>query len=135
MAEGIRARHSRSCRSHDGGRCNCKPSWEASVYLKREHRKRRETFPTQAAAKNWRADALKAASRGQMRSPTSVTVRRAADELLVGMRDGSIPTRSGGCYKPSVIRSYEEALRLRLLPELGDVRLSEVTRGDVQDLA
>jgi integrase len=51
------------------------------------------------------------------------------------MRDGTIPTRSGGRYKPSVVRSYADALRLRLLPALGDVRLSEVTRADVQDLA
>ena len=85
MAEGIRARHSRTCRSleaNGGGRCNCDPSWEAFVYLKREDRKLRKTFPTQAAAKAWRSDALSASSRGQLRSPSTVTVRGAADELL-----------------------------------------------------
>lgn len=137
MAEGIRARHSRKCRSlaANGGRCNCGPSWEAFVYLKREDKKLRKTFPTQAAAKAWRADAASASSRGQLRSPSTVTVRGASAELLAGMRDGSIPTRSGGVYKPSVIRSYDEALRLRLLPTFGDMRLSDVTRADVQDLA
>jgi integrase len=133
-AQGIRTRHSRSCRSRGGERCNCRPSYEASVYLKRENRKLRKSFPTQAAAKAWRADALAAASRGRLRAPTTTTVRRAAEELLAGMRDGSIPTRSGGLYKPAAIRGYERALRLRLLPELGDLRLSEVTRADVQDL-
>jgi integrase len=136
MAEGIRARHARSCRKHDDdGRCNCTPSWEAFVYLKREERKLRKTFPTQAAAKAWRSDALSASSRGQLRSPTTITVRTAADELLAGMRDGSIPTRSGARYKPSAVRSYAEALRLRLLPVVGDARLSDVRRADVQDLA
>ena len=51
------------------------------------------------------------------------------------MRDGSIPTRSGGRYKPAAIRGYERGLRLRVLPELGDARLSDVARSDVQDLA
>lgn len=138
MAEGIRARHTRKCRSlaaNGGGRCNCDPGWEAWVYLKREDRKLRKTFPTQAAAKAWRADAVSASTRGQLRSPTNLTVHAAADELLAGMRDGSIPTRSGGGYKPSVTRSYAEALRIRLLPVFGDTRLSDVTRADVQDFA
>lgn len=135
MAEGIRARHSRSCRTHDGGRCNCQPSYEAFVYLKREDRKLRRTFPSQAEAKAWRADALAASSRGQLRTPTAMTVRAAAEELLAGMADGSVPTRSGGRYKPSVIRSYEKALRLYLLPALGDMRLADVSRHDVQGIA
>ena len=133
--QGIRARHARACRSHDDGRCGCRPSWEAFVYLKREDRKLRKTFPTLAAAKAWRADALSASSRGRLRAPTTLTVRQAADELLAGMRDGAIPTRSGGRYKPAAIRGYERSLRLRVLPELGDSRLSDVTRADVQELA
>src|SRR5262245_60037867 len=39
-------------------------------------------------------------------------------------REGSIRNRSGDRYKPSVLRSYEIALRLRLLPELGGRRVS-----------
>jgi integrase len=134
-AQGVRARHSRSCGSRDGGRCNCRPSYEAFVFLKREGRKVRKTFPTQAAAKTWRADALNAAAKGRLRPPTMVTVARAAEELLDGMRDGSVPTRSGGVYKPAAVRGYERGLRLRVLPELGHLRLSEVQRGDVQALA
>lgn len=37
MAEGIRVRHSRACASRNGRDCNCDPSYEASVWLKREH--------------------------------------------------------------------------------------------------
>jgi integrase len=51
------------------------------------------------------------------------------------MREGSIPTRSGARYKPAAIRVYEIALRRHVLPELGDVRLSDVRRADVQELA
>jgi integrase len=135
MAQGIRPRHSRACRSRGGQRCNCTPSYEGWVYLKREDRKVRKSFPTQATAKAWRADAVRAAGRGQLKAPTTLTVRAAAEELIAGMRDGSIPTRSGGRYKPSAVRSYDEALRLRILPELGDRRLSDVTRTDVQGIA
>lgn len=42
-----------------------------------------------------------------------------------------IRNRSGGPYNPSAIRGYEAALRLRLLPELGRVKLGEVTRTDL----
>ena len=134
-AQGVRKRHARACRGNDGGRCNCRPSWEAFVYLKREGRKLRKTFATEAAAKAWRTDAVAAAGRGKLRSPTRMTVREAADAFIAGARDGSIPTRSGGRYKPAAIRGYERGLNLRVLPDLGDARLSDVTRADVQALA
>lgn len=105
------------------------------MFLRREGRKVRKTFSSQGAAKAWRSDALRAASRGELRTPTPLTVRQAAEELLAGMRDGSIPTRSRTSYKPATIRSYAEALRLRIMPALGDARLADVTRADVQELA
>ena len=65
----------------------------------------------------------------------SLTLREAAQAWLVGAREGSIRNRSGDRYKPSVLRGYEIALRLRLLPELGGRRVSEIRRADVQDFA
>jgi hypothetical protein len=82
MAEGIRVGHSRSCRSRGGEKCNCKPSHDAHVFLRRERKKVRKTFPTLAAAKSWRADAKTAAEKGRMRAPTQTTLRQAADEWL-----------------------------------------------------
>jgi integrase len=132
---GVRARHSRSCRSHVGANCNCRPSWEAFVYLKRDGRKVRKTFPTQAAAKAWRADALAAANRGKLRAPARITVHQAAEEWMTGARAGTIPNRKGDAYKPSALRGYERSLKLRVLPALGHFRLSELHRADVQDFA
>ncbi len=43
-------------------------------------------------------------------------------------------TRSGDPYKPSALRAYEQALRQRLLPALGHMKLSALTRNTVQDL-
>ena len=42
--------------------------------------------------------------------------------------------RKGDLYKPATIRAYEIGLRLRVLPEVGSMRLSEVTSTDLQDL-
>jgi integrase len=132
---GIRARHSRSCKSASGGACICKLSWEASVYLKREGRKVRKTFPMQAAAKAWRADAEGAKNRGKLRGPTATTVREAAEEFVAGARAGTIFTGGRrGRYKPATLRSYDRALRLYVLPVLAHMKLSEVQRDDVERL-
>jgi len=133
--QGIRARHARTCRSRVDERCNCRPSWEAFVYLKREGRKVRKTFATQAAAKQWRTDALHAANRGRLRGPSAQTVAQAAAELLAGMENGSIPARGGRRYSPATVRGYRRGLELRILPTLGHEKLSALARADVQALA
>ncbi len=132
---GIRTRHGRGCRGATGAACSCKPTYEAWVWSQREQRKIRKTFPTLAAAKAWRSDAHGAVRRGEIRTATRVTLRQAADAWLAGAREGSVRTRSGDRYKPSAIRGYGAALRLRVLPDLGGARLSDVRRADLQDLA
>jgi len=134
MATGIRTRHARSCRSQDGGRCNCDPSYEAWVYSKRDGKKIRRTFTNLQTARSWRHDAGTQVVRGTMRTPSRLSLEQAADTWLAGARDGSIRNRSGDRYKPSAVRGYEQALRLRLLPELGGARLVELARRDVQAL-
>ena len=129
MAIGLRQRHGRRCR---GGRCEC--SWEAFVYSRLDGKKIRKTFPTQAAARTWRAETIVSVRRMLVRAPTSVTVGQAGRDWLRAADDGLIRTRSGDRYKPSTLRAYEAALRLRVAPALGPRRLSEVTRNDVQDL-
>ena len=131
---GIRARHARGCNTHSGGECNCRPAWEASVYLRREKRKVRKTFATQSEARTWRHDAGAAAGKGTLRAPTRLTLDRAAELWLAGARSGAIRNRSGDAYKPSSLRGYEEALRLRVLPDLGGHRMSDIARRDVQAL-
>lgn len=133
MAAGIRTRHGRSCRTREGGRCNCRPSYEAWVYSKRDGKKIRKTFENLAEAKGLGAPMPRApfaiARSGHLRSGRSP---RAADEWLEGARREAIRTRSGDPYKPSAIRTYETALKLRVLPELGGARLADVTRVDLQ---
>jgi len=134
VATGIRQRHARSC-GHPGAACSCRPTWEASVYLAREDRKIRKTFPTLAAAKAWRADAASAASRGKLRAPSPMTLRQAGDEYIAAMVDGVVVRRDGERYKPSTIRSYRAPLEARIYPLLGHRKLVSIERGDLQALA
>jgi integrase len=133
---GIDTRHAPSCptaRDRDA-RCTCTPSYQAHVWSARDKTRIRKTFRNLAAAKAWRADTLVALRRGTMRAPTATTLRQAWDAWLAGARDGSVRNRSGDAYKPSVLRSYETSMRLRVLPDLGGARLSDITRVRVQDL-
>lgn len=132
---GIEVRHAKACATRKGGKCNCRPTYQASVWSAREGKRLRKTFPTLAAARAWRAEAQTAVRRGTLRAPVATTVREAGEALVEGMRSGRVRTRSGDHYKPSAIRSYEAALRDRICPELGGKRLGDVQRRDVQRLA
>ena len=133
MAEGVRKRHSKGCRSGEGGRCNCKAGWEAWVYLPKEKKKLRKTFARESEAKSWRADAHAAANAGSLRTPSRITLEQAAWLWLEAARDGTVRDRSGHTYKPSTLRLYAEVLRLRVLPEFASVRLADLSRADIQD--
>jgi integrase len=63
-----------------------------------------------------------------------VTVADAAEAWLDAAKAGVARTRNGEPYKPSALRAYEQALRVHVVPELGRLRLSAVTRASVQDL-
>jgi integrase len=132
---GVETRHSRSCGSRKGEKCSCRPTFQAHVWSRRERKRIRKTFKTFGEAKTWRADAVQALQRNVMRSPAKTTLREEAEAWLAGTKDGSIRTRTGDEYKPSVIRSYETNLAKRILPELGAERLSEITHLDLQALA
>ena len=137
MATGIRVRHHRKCATRSGGKCGtpCKPAYEAWVWSNRDGKKIYRTFVNQSEAKSWRGDASGAVRKGTMRSPSRITLLEAWDAWLAGARDDSIRNRSGDAYKPSVIRSYETSMRLRILEDFGAARLSEISRVEVQDIA
>src|SRR3954452_14676921 len=131
---GITVRHATGCAAADGGTCSCSPSYRAEVWSQRDGRKIRKTCRTLAEAKAWRADAMREIRLGTRRAAAPLTVAAAAEAWLKGARAGSIRNRSGDEYKPSSIRGYEEALRIRVLPELGTRRLDTITRSDLQGL-
>ena len=133
-ATGIHVRHGRACRTGEGGRCNCSPTYRAEVFSPRDGKKLRKSFATLAEARSWRAQAKGALDYGQLRAPTGKTIREAAEAWLEGARRGEVRNRSGAAYKPSTLRGYEQALELRVLPEIGAAKLSALTTGDLQSL-
>jgi len=132
---GIEVRHKKACASRNGGRCNCQPTYQASVWSARESKRIRKTFPTLAEARAWRSETQTGVHRGTLRAPANTTVREAAEELVAGMRSGRVRTRSGDLYKPSAIRSYQAALRDHIVPRVGPTCLGDVQHRDVQRIA
>jgi integrase len=132
---GIEVRHARPCPAAQDpdARCKCKPTYRASVWSKRDNARIRKSFPTPGAAKAWREDTSGALRRNEQRAPTGETVRAAWEAFGIKMKKGEVRSRSGKPYKPSVIRSYSEAMRLRVLPEFGAHKLSAVTIEDVEE--
>lgn len=135
VSPGIRVRHSKVCPSRSGRACRCRTTYQASVWSAREGKRLFKTFPTLAEAKAWRLEAQVSLRKGTMRAGSSGTLGSAAEAWLEGVKSGAIRNRSGHTYKPSAIRGYEASLVLRVLPELGGVRLSKVRRVDLQDFA
>ena len=132
--EGVVARHARSCASRSGRGCSCKPTFQGQVWSPRDRKPIRKTFPTAAEAKVWRQEAQVALRKGTLRGPSPTTLTEAAEQWLEAAKVGAVLTRSGDPYKPSALRSYEQALRTKALPELGHRRLTAVTTNAVQDL-
>ncbi len=128
MATGIRQRHGRGCKGT--GKCRC--PYEAAVYSKADAKKIRKTFDTLAAAKAWRDDTSNAVRTKKLRAPTQTTIAEAWKEWHESACKGLVLSRSGDPYKPAAVRAYEGAMRLRVLPALGRLRLSDVARSDLQ---
>jgi integrase len=138
---GITIRHSRKCPAHKDreafcvGKPTCTPTFQAHVWIARDEKRKRKTFTTLAEAKAWRQDALPAIRRGTMRASSTITLRAAWDAWHAGAKDGTIRNRSGDAFKPSTVRGYEEAMRLRVLDDLGALKLTDISRLTLQDLA
>lgn len=130
--EGIVVKHARSCPSRNDGDCNCTPTYQAWVWSRRDRKKLYKTFPTLSAAKGWRADAGSAVRKGSLAVQTRATLREASKQWLEDAKAGRALTRSGTPYKPSLIRTHERDLERHVLPKLGDVKLSELRRRDIQ---
>jgi len=108
--------------------------YQAQAWSPRDRKRLTRTFPTLAAARSWRYDALVGLRHGTLRAAGSVTLQQAADEWLAAAQAGLVRNRSGDPHKPSALRGYEQSLRARLLPALGGVKLSDIRRSDVQRL-
>ncbi len=80
LPEGIIARHKAACASRKGGRCSCSPNYQAQAWSSGDRKRLSRSFPTLAAAKGWRYDALVGLRQGTIRAAGSATLAHAADE-------------------------------------------------------
>jgi allophanate hydrolase subunit 2 len=95
MAEGIEVRHSRSCASRNGKRCNCTPGYRVAAYDPVSKRKISKTFRALAEARRWRAGAQTRAAKGVRLAGTPLTLFEAAEAFVDGIAAGAVRTRSG----------------------------------------
>jgi integrase len=110
-------------------------SFRGHVWSARDQKRiRGPWFPTKAQARNWRQDNLVGVRKGTVRAPVATTVREAATEFVEGARAGHVLNRKGERYQPSVIRDYKGDLDRHVIPQLGDRRLGDVRRCDLQEL-
>ncbi|MEA2306471.1 MAG: hypothetical protein QOH43_3751 [Solirubrobacteraceae bacterium] len=130
-ATGIETRHARSCDA-PGSKCSCTPTYRAHAYDAKAGRLIRKTFSTVTEAKRWRTDAMAAVRSGDLTAERGARLRDAVEPWFAAMKAGQAPNRSGGRFKPSAIRGYEQSMRLRVLPALGDLRITDITTRDVQ---
>jgi integrase len=124
---GIEERHTKSCASRDGKRCNRGHVKDDSGRKIRSH-----WTPSKAEAIAWRQEAVIALRQGRLRPPTPTTVQEAGEALVKGTRSGAILDRSGKPYKPKTIRTYEHALETYVYPLLGHRKVSSLKRADIQ---
>lgn len=147
LPQGIVERHARSCAARtaaarrDGARCSCTPSYEASVYDARESRrlgrvvKIRKTFTgagALTAAKNWRRDAGSQVARGEVKFERKQRLEDAVAEWLKKCERGEVRSRRRIPYSASTLRDYRSDLDRFVLPTLGHLPYSDITRVDVQ---
>lgn len=138
MAEGIRRRHSKGCPAKHGKRCTCNAGWEASFYLEAGGRRITETFSREAEAKSWRADAMRARDRGELRATPwdGRTLAEALRRFIAGMEAGTVRPKGRARYKPNTIRSYERVVRVYIDPSrVGRLKVPQARRRDLQELA
>jgi integrase len=106
----------------------------ARVYDVQSKRRVSRSFASLADARRWRAQQAGLAARGVRLVGTPETLHEAAEAFLEGIRSGAIRSKRGAPYKPSAVRSYEQALRLHLLPILGGAKLARIQRRDIQQV-
>ncbi len=126
---GITERHARACVEEP---CTCTPTFKAQVWDAGTEKRLTKTFTTITAARQWRQDAASSLRAGTLTADRGPTLEQAAEDWLAAARAGIARNRSGDPYKPSAIRGYEQNLRKRVLPDLGDERLRAITLPQLQ---
>jgi integrase len=131
--QGVYARHQQRCRTEEGGRCNCKPSYYGIAYdrARRKHVGTRRQ-PTTEAARNARADLRARLDRGEAPATRCVRLTEAREQFVKAAREGRALNKHGRRYKRKAIDLIEGRLKHDVEPRLGRRRIGDIRRGEVQ---
>ena len=131
--QGVYARHQQRCRTEEGGRCNCKPSYYGIAYdrARRKHVGTRRQ-PTTEAARNARADLQARLDRGEAPATRGVRLTEAREQFVKAAREGRALNKHGRRYKRKAIDLIEGRLKHDVEPRLGRRRIGDIRRGEVQ---
>jgi len=131
--QGVYARHQQRCRTKEGGRCNCKPSYYGIAYdrARRKHVGTRRQ-PTTEAARNARADLQARLDRGETPATRGVRLTEAREQFVKAAREGRALNKHGRRYKRKAIDLIEGRLKHDVEPRLGRRRIGDIRRGEVQ---
>jgi integrase len=143
--QGVFARHQERCRVEDlppgpalgrvAGVCTCSPSYYAKVYDRGQCRYvSTKRFPDVAVARRARKDLLDKLEKGALPKEGSLRVREAHARFIAAAREGRALNKHGRRYKRSAWEDIDECLRKHVIPRLGQRRLADVRRSDVQRL-
>jgi len=118
--QGVYARHQQRCRTEEGGRCNCKPSYYgiACDRARRKHVGTRRQ-PTTEAARNARADLQARLDRGEAPATRGVRLTEARERFVKAAREGRALNKHGRRYKRNAIDLIEGRLKHDGEPRLG----------------
>ena len=135
MGVGVVTRHTRNCALSSGGkRCSCVPTYQARVPLGERGKRETRCFASFGEASEWRSKRLLGLHRRAQVVHTNVTVGEELDSLITGMQDGSVRTKRGEPYKPSVVVAYRLSATRHLKPAIGAYRLIDLERRRIQQL-
>ena len=115
MAEGIRRRHSKGCPPGWAGGDAARPATRRGSSRSGTGRR----FASPFGARQKRILATRSPHRprkGRTARARSETVEQAWHAWFPGAQAGTITNRSGDAYKPSALRSYEQAMRFGSSP-------------------
>lgn len=130
--QGIAVRHQRGCRSADGGRCNCQPSFQARAWSAAAEREVRRSFRSLSDARAWRARAMSGHADKIAGASHAPVLDVLAEQVWEDIARGALLNRSGDQFKPSVVRSYRSSYEANVQPLIGGRKISTLTRRDIQ---
>ena len=118
--QGVYARHQQRCRVHDGGRCNCKPSYYGVAYDRVQRKPvRTRRHPTVDGAKNARSDLQATLDRGEAPAARGPRLTEARTHFVTAAREGRALNKHGRRYKTTAIDVIEGRLKHDIEPRLG----------------